>query len=183
MNTDRDIMLRSREEPQAFAEIFERHARVVGAFIARRLGNDAAQDVLSEAFLVAFRRRASFNVEYESARPWLFGIAVRLIAQHRRVEATQWQAIAAAESTRAPNADDDVLRSERRMDAETQARGLAPRIAALSDDDRDTLLLYAWGDLTYEQVADALEVPVGTVRSRLKRVRRTLREEDSDARV
>ena len=55
---------------------------------------------------------------------------------------------------------------------------LAPRIAALAARDRDTLLLYAWGDLTYEQVADAQGIPVGTVRSRLNRVRRKLSAAD-----
>ena len=61
-----------------------------------------------------------------------------------------------------------------RLDAEISTRELAPRIAALSAKERDTLLLYAWGDLTYEEVAVALGVPVGTVRSRMNRIRTRL---------
>ena len=60
------------------------------------------------------------------------------------------------------------------MDADAALKALTPRIAALSAKDRDTLLLYAWADLTYEQIAESLGVPVGTVRSRLNRVRRKL---------
>lgn len=129
MSTDSEILQRSRETPGAFAELFERHARVIAAFAVRRVGADHAEDVLSETFLVAFRRRADFDQRWESAKPWLLSDAVR---------------------------------------------ALAPRIAALASRDRETLLLYAWGDLSYEEVAVALGVPVGTVKSRLNRVRRQL---------
>ena len=67
-----------------------------------------------------------------------------------------------------------------RTDAAADLRALAPRIAALAARDRDTLLLYAWGDLTYEQIAVAQGIPVGTVRSRLNRVRRKLAPPDSE---
>lgn len=74
-------------------------------------------------------------------------------------------------------------RGRRRADASAAVRALAPRIAALSSRDRETLLLYAWGDLTYEEIAVALGVPVGTVRSRLNRVRRKLAPPGSHASV
>lgn len=174
MSTDSEIILRSLDDPGAFAEIFERHVRSVGGYIRRRVGTDAIEDVLSETFLVAFRKRAGYDQDAASARPWLLGIATRLVARHRADEARQWRAFAASASVSEAAAETPHLASDARLDADAALRDLAPRIAALSSRDRDTLLLHAWGDLTYEQIADALGVPVGTVRSRLNRVRRKL---------
>lgn len=172
MSTDSEIIERSLDEPEAFSGIFERHVRPVGAYIRRRVGADAVDDALSETFLVAFRRRAAFDRSVGSALPWLLGIATRIVKRHRADEARQWRSFAAASG--AASVDVGHLGSDERMDADAAVRALAPRIAALSARDRDTLLLYAWGDLTYEQIAIALAVPVGTVRSRLNRVRRKL---------
>ncbi len=174
MSTDSEIIERSLEDPGAFSEIFERHVRPVGGYIRRRIGADAVDDVLSETFLIAFRRRASFDVRSESARPWLLGIATRMVKSHRASEARQWRAFEASSSADTVPAEPAHAGSDARLDADAAVRALAPRIAALAAKDRDTLLLHAWGDLTYEQIAVALGVPVGTVRSRLNRVRRKL---------
>lgn len=174
MSTDSEIIRRSLDAPAAFAELFERHARVVGAFAARRVGSDAADDVLSETMLVAFRRRRDFDAAWESAKPWLLGIASRIIKRHRADEARQWRSFEASVSRGDHVSDGAIDQAATRADASAAVRALAPRIAALTARDRETLLLYAWGDLTYEEVALALGVPVGTVRSRLNRVRRKL---------
>lgn len=174
MSTDSEIIERSLDEPGAFSEIFERHVRPVGGYIRRRIGADAVDDVLSETFLIAFRRRASFDLAGESARPWLLGIATKVVKNHRAAEARQWRAFEASSAADAVAAEPPHTASDARLDADAALRALAPRIAALATRDRDALLLYAWGELTYEQIADALGVPVGTVRSRLNRVRRKL---------
>ncbi|MFB8190945.1 RNA polymerase sigma factor [Microbacterium sp. NPDC055988] len=174
MSTDSEIIQRSLEEPGVFSEIFERHVRPVGGYIRRRVGADAVDDVLSETFLVAFRRRASFDLGAESARPWLLGIATKVVKSHRAAEARQWRAFEASASAEEVAEETPHVASDSRIDADAALRALAPRIAALAAKDRDTLLLHAWGDLTYEQIAAALGVPVGTVRSRLNRVRRKL---------
>ena len=174
MGTDNEIIARSVDEPGAFSGIFERHVRPVGGYIRRRAGADAVDDVLSETFLVAFRRRSSFDGAWESALPWLLGIATRVIKSQRAAEARQWRAFESSASASAVIEEPPHSLSESRLDADAALRALAPRIAGLNRKDRDTLLLYAWGDLTYEQVAVALDVPVGTVRSRLNRVRRKL---------
>lgn len=174
MSTDSEILETSRETPGAFAELFERHARVIGAFAARRVGVDAAEDILSETFLVAFRRRADFDSTWASAKPWLLGIASRIIKKHHAQEAAQWRSVAASISRGEHTSDGAIDAAGGRADASAAVRALAPRIAALAARDRETLLLYAWGDLTYEEIAVALGVPVGTVRSRLSRVRRKL---------
>jgi len=179
VSADSDIIRRSIDIPSAFAELFERHAKVIGAFAARRIGRDAAQDIVSETFLVAFRRRRDFDTSWESARPWLLGIASRLIGKHRGKEAAQWRAFEASAGGAVTTSDGAIDDVATRTDAAAALQQLAPRIAALAARDRDTLLLYAWGDLTYEQVADAQGIPVGTVRSRLNRVRRKLSAGDT----
>lgn len=174
MSTDSEIIERSLEQPEAFSGVFERHVRPVGAYIRRRLGSEAVDDVLSETFLVAFRRRGSFMLEAESALPWLLGIATRLIRAQRAAEARQWRSFEASAAAATVDEEPAHAASDRRLDAAAALRELAPRIAALSAKDRDTLMLHAWAELTYAQTAAALGVPVGTVRSRLNRVRRKL---------
>ncbi|MER7521460.1 sigma-70 family RNA polymerase sigma factor [Microbacterium oxydans] len=163
-----------------FAELFDRHARAVNAFATYRIGRHAAEDVLSETFLVAFRRRADFDTDVESAAPWLLGIASRLIRRHRSVEAKHWRSFAASVSQQDHSSLGGLDDAMSRVDAEREVRSLKTRIAALAPKDRETLLLYAWQGLTYEEIAVALAVPVGTVRSRLNRVRTRL---DSTRRI
>jgi RNA polymerase sigma factor (sigma-70 family) len=174
VSSDSEIIHRSVERSSAFSELFERHADSISAFATRRVGAGAAEDILSETFLVAFRRRADFDHTWESARPWLLGIASRVIKKHRAVEARQWRLAEASASSTERFSDGSIDAAGVRADASAALRDLGPRIAALSTRDRETLLLYAWGDLTYDEVAVALGVPVGTVHSRLNRVRRKL---------
>lgn len=171
MSTDSEIISRSIAEPRLFAEIFERHAAAIGGYTRRRIGLDAVDDVLSETFLVAFRKRAAFITDAESARPWLLGIATRVIGRHRRAEEREWRASAAHALEVVESHEEG---ADSRLDASEGLRRLGPRIAALSAKERDVLFLHAWGDLSYEQIADALGVPIGTVRSRLSRVRQKL---------
>lgn len=173
MSTDSEIIRRSLDDAGVFSEIFERHVRPVGRYIRRRIGPDAVEDVLSETFLVAFRRRATFDHRQASSLPWLLGIATRIVKSHRTDEARQWRVFESS-TVAAVDPESPYAATDSRLDAEAALRALAPRIAALSQKERDTLLLHAWADLTYEQIADALSVPVGTVRSRLNRVRRKL---------
>lgn len=180
MSTDSEIIRRSQDEPSAFAELFDRHARSVLAFAAYRVGRQVADDVLSETFLVAFRRRADFDPSADSAAPWLIGIASRVIRRHRTVEAKQWRSFAAS----VPQHDvstlgglDDAMS---RIDAAREVATLRARISALAPKNRETLLLYAWQGMSYDDIATALGVPVGTVRSRLNRVRRKL---DGDRKI
>ncbi len=173
MSTDSEIIRRSLDQPAAFAEIFDRHARAVNAFASYRVGRHAAEDVLSETFLVAFRRRADFDLGVETAGPWLLGIASRLIRRHRAVEAQHWRSfIGVARGDHASDGGVDDAMSK--LDAEREVLALRSRIAALHTRDREALLLYAWQGMTYEEIAIALGVPVGTVRSRLNRVRERL---------
>lgn len=174
MSIDSDIIGRSLKDPEAFSALFDRHARAVGAFAFRRVGTAAGDDVLSESFLVAFQRRATYDLERESALPWLLGITTMVVRRHRTAEAKQWRSFEASAARDEHVTNDRVDELQSRIDAQAAMPALARRIAALSTQDRETLLLYAWEELTYEQIAATLNVPVGTVRSRLNRVRRKL---------
>ncbi|BDZ54527.1 RNA polymerase sigma factor [Agromyces marinus] len=173
MSPDNEVIERSAREPAAFAMLFDRHAKAVYRYVAQRLGDQVADDVMSETFLVAFERRSSFDLEVGDARPWLLGIATRLMRKHARVEAVAWKGMSADLAARI--APDFIEQVGSRIDAERLTRRLGNALRRLSEADRDTLLLYAWGDLNYASIAAAMRVPVGTVRSRLNRARRQLR--------
>jgi RNA polymerase sigma-70 factor (ECF subfamily) len=173
VSSDSDIIRRSRDTPAAFAELYDRHAATIHRYAARRAGSTTADDIMSETFLVAFERRESFDLERDDARPWLYGIATTLLHKHARLEARAWKGMV-ADGAAALN-HDAIEAVGSRIDAEVAVRTMASAIRRMPARDRDALLLYAWGDLDYEGIAQALDIPVGTVRSRLNRARRTLR--------
>lgn len=176
---DADLIRRSLDEPERFAELYDRHAPALYRFVARRLGSQVAEDVVAEAFTVAFRRRATYDPRYADAKPWLFGIAVKLIGRHRRSEVRMFRALARSGGVAAPAGDTDAI--DDRLTAATAGRALAQALAELPAGQRDVLLLVAWAELSYEEVAAALGLPVGTVRSRLSRARRRVRDGLSEA--
>lgn len=128
--------------------------------------------MISETFLVAFKKRATFDVDRESALPWLFGIATRELKRHLGDERRVLRSIAAAPLEHV--APDTIDQLATRLDAASRVALLGKALGALPRRDRDTLLLYAWGDLTYEGVAQATGTTVGTVKSRLHRARKRL---------
>ncbi|MFB4353212.1 sigma-70 family RNA polymerase sigma factor [Microbacterium sp. LS_15] len=173
MTPDNEVMERSVGEPALFELLYARHATSVYRYAAQRLGDHVAEDVMAETFLVAFERRSSYDVTVHDARPWLLGIATRLMRKHVRVEAVAWKGAAA--DLAASIAPDFIELAGARIDAPRLARRLAKALRRLSAADRDTLLLYAWADLDYTSIAVTTRVPIGTVRSRLNRTRRQLR--------
>jgi RNA polymerase sigma factor (sigma-70 family) len=173
VSTDGEIFQRSIRDPDAFREIFERHATIVLAYARKRLGASTGDEILAQTFLVAFERRARFDPTYASARPWLFGIATNVIRHHLREEREHLAALGKME----PDLPMDSVEDITRLDAQRMRPQLIAALLTLSDDDRDTFLLIALGELTYEQTAAALGIPVGTVRSRIHRARIRLREQ------
>jgi RNA polymerase sigma-70 factor (ECF subfamily) len=173
VRTDSEIIERSRDDPAAFGELFDRHAPAIHRYAQRRTDVAVADDVMAQTFLVAFERRLDFRVEQQHAAPWLYGIANNLIRRHRRDEVRSLRAlerVGAAETS-----DDDSAQVAERLDATAAVRALAPVLRGMSRVQRETVLLHAWTDLSYEEIAEAMDVPVGTVRSRLSRARATLR--------
>ncbi|GLX00920.1 DNA-directed RNA polymerase sigma-70 factor [Microtetraspora sp. NBRC 16547] len=170
---DSDVIGESRTDPEAFAALFDRYSSMLYRYVSRRLGPEVAEDLVGETFLIAFARRDRYDGAYPDARPWLFGIVTKLVSRHRRAESARYRAL-----LRTP-AEDVVDSPDDRVAAGVTARSarpmLARALAALPARDRDVLLLIAWGDLSYEEVARALDIPVGTVRSRLNRARKKVR--------
>lgn len=172
--TDAAVIARSVREPETFAVIFDRHAPHIHRYLARRLGASAADDLVAETFLAAFRRRERFDTDRPNARPWLYGIATNVVAQQRRTEEREYR-LRQAYAPDMPEAS-PADRVATAVTARSLRRQLLDALAVLAEGDRDVLLLVAWEDLSYDEVATALAIPVGTVRSRLHRARRLLRE-------
>jgi RNA polymerase sigma factor (sigma-70 family) len=170
---DATLITHSVLMPEYFASLFDRHAPAIHGYIARRLGRDAADDLVAETFLVAFRRRGGYDPGRPDARPWLYGIATNLIGRHQRDEVRFFRAIARTGVD--PAAEPVADQATRRVAAKAVRCQLAAALAGLSASDRDVLLLVTDG-LGYAEVALALGVPSGTVGSRLARARRKVRE-------
>jgi RNA polymerase sigma-70 factor (ECF subfamily) len=173
--SDAEVITASLEDPSRFGALFDRHATVLHRYLIRRVGADEADGMVGELFLIAFERRGSFDPGAVSARPWLYGIATNLVARRQRAEARRLRATArlAGRTPRSSMPADADIES---LDAADRWHLVADALAAIPGPERDALLLHAWEGLSYEEVADALDIPVGTVRSRLNRARRRLRE-------
>jgi len=137
------------------------------------LGRQLADDLVAETFLVAFGKRARYDLSRADARPWLYGIATNLVRQQQREEVREYRLRAAIAPE--PDVDGHADRVVAQVSAAAMHRRLAAALAGLSAGDRDVLLLIAWEGLTYDEVTVALGIPIGTVRSRLNRARRKTR--------
>ncbi|MBN6036497.1 RNA polymerase sigma factor [Amycolatopsis sp. 195334CR] len=160
------------EPGRLFGLLFDRHAAPLRHYLVRRIGEAVADDLVSETFLIAWHQRHRYDPLRAAVRSWLYGIATNLLRRHVRDQVRALRAQQAPDSV-----DSHAGRVAERVDAQTAARQLAGPLAALAPGDRDVLLLIAWAGLTTNEAAEALDIPVGTVRSRLHRVRRHLRKE------
>ena len=180
VNTESDaaVIEVSRREPAAFGTLFDRHATVLFRYLVRRVGPGEADGMLGEVFRIAFERRGDFDVSRSDARPWLYGIASNLLSNHRRHEARRLRATARllAGQTASEDATEHVAA---RLDAAASWPGVIAAIDALPDVERSALFLHVWEGLSYEEIATSLDIPVGTVRSRLNRARRRMRVQRS----
>jgi RNA polymerase sigma-70 factor (ECF subfamily) len=177
---DSAVIAASREVPEVFGILFDRHAAALLRFLARRLDPGDAEDLLGEVYRIAFERRAGYDLERPSARPWLYGIAANLVARSGRDTARRLRATAAA-AARPDYGEDPADRAVSAADAAARWARVAAAVDQLPGPERDVLLLFAWEELSYEEIAAALEIPAGTVRSRLSRARARLRAVTGDA--
>jgi RNA polymerase sigma factor (sigma-70 family) len=170
---DATVIRLSLDEPERFEMLFKRHAPVIQRYVVRRLGADAADDIVAETFLLAFRQRGDYDTARGNVLPWLYGIATNLLGRHRRDEIRLYRALARTgiDPVIAPFTD----QVDERVTATAASRRLAEALTGLKAAYRDALLLVAWGGLTYEETAAALGIPAGTVRSRISRARADLR--------
>lgn len=159
----------------AFADLFDRHARAVYNYAYRRTANwSVAEDVVATTFLEAWRKRAEFGPIGASLRPLLLGIATNVLRNLSRRRRRYESAIERLAGTRPSNAenDDEIVR---RLDAEQATEVLSLAIGRLPRHQRDVVWLCFVEDLSYSEAAAALDVPIGTIRSRLSRASARLR--------
>jgi RNA polymerase sigma factor (sigma-70 family) len=161
---------------QALGELFDRHADRIYTYCFRRTTSWAvAQDATSMVFLEAWRARdraAAYDDTGSSALPWLYGIATNVCRNLVRSQRRHLAALGRLpRPTDGPDHADEV---GERVDSERVMGRIAVEMADLPERDREVIALVVWSGLTYEQAAQALGVPVGTVRSRLARARTRL---------
>ncbi|MBA9001837.1 RNA polymerase sigma factor [Thermomonospora cellulosilytica] len=161
-------------DEHAFAELFDRHARAVYNYCFRRTADwSAAEDLTSVVFLETWRRRGQVRMSGDSLLPWLYGVATNVLRNHRRSLRRHRDALARLpHPAAAPDESEDAAA---RMDAERRMREVMESIRSLPRRDQEVLALCVWEGLGYAEAAEALGMPVGTVRSRLSRARERLR--------
>jgi RNA polymerase sigma-70 factor (ECF subfamily) len=171
---DAEVLARSLDEPGEFAVIYARHVAAILRYARRRLGETAGEDAATEVFVRAFKQRAAYAPQHPTALPWLYWLAGQVIGDHARAQRRRLRLFARLAETVAPaSAESSGVRPDLGPEV---VRGLR----RLAEADRETLLLVVWGELTYEEAAAAVGVPVGTVRSRISRARRQLRQDIPD---
>ena len=155
-------------------ELYDRHARALHQYLAVRVGTQVADDLVSEVFLTAWERRADFDPARAGAKAWLYGIATNMLRHHVRSEGRRMRALARNHGRRetGDGLDDRIAAV---IDAEVLVGDIAETLAGLRPEERDVLLLVAWGDLTPAEVSAVTGTPVPTVRTRLFRARAKLR--------
>ena len=175
--TDDELWTRSREgDASAFGLLFQRHARAIYNYCFRRLGSwTTAEDMLSVVFLEAWRRRDT-ELPPEKVLPWLYGVATNVIRNQRRSE--RRYAAALSRMSKIEPEPDFADSAVNRLDDERQARAALGFLGKLPKREQDVIVLCTVEELSYEDAALALDLPIGTVRSRLSRARAHLRELD-----
>ncbi len=161
------------DDPDALGVLFDRHADRIYNHCFRATGDWAeAEDAVSVVFLEVWRHRHRVRLHDGSALPWLYGVATNVCRNLTRSRRRRTRALAALPP---PGSEPDHAEQVTdRLGSEARMRAVLARIESLPDRERDVLGLVAWAGLSYEQAAAALDVPVGTVRSRLSRARARL---------
>jgi RNA polymerase sigma factor (sigma-70 family) len=161
-------------DADAFGVLFELHADAIYNYCFRRIGDWAtAEDLLSVVFLEAWRRRDK-ELAPDKVLPWLYGIATNVVRNQRRSRRRF-----AAALRRLPRPDDERTTADavaQRLDDEPEMQRVLTLLGRLPRREQEVFVLCAWSELSYDDAAVALGIPIGTVRSRLSRARARLRE-------
>jgi RNA polymerase sigma factor (sigma-70 family) len=157
--SDADVIEESLRDVGRFGEIFDRHAQAIFRFLGRRIGPDDAGDVLGDVFLAAFEARGRYDGRQPTALPWLYGIASNLLGKHYRQRASELRALERMIGHSAPDDHADAVSAA--ADAEVQLRGLAKVLEELPAGEREVLLMFAWEELSYGEIARATSLSHG----------------------
>ncbi len=169
-------------DADAFGDLYARHARAVQSYCLWRTADlQSAEDATATVFLEVWRKRERLALSTDSATPLLLGIATNVLRGQWRSRRRHRDALERVRGAAAPPPPDLEGEAVARLDAIRQLREAGAEIRALPRRERDVLALIAWGELSYEETARALEIPIGTVRSRLARARSRLGDAFPDA--
>lgn len=168
---DAELIARSLDgDEDAFVAVVQRHEAAVGAYLARRVGRDAAEDLLGEVWVAALRSRASYDRSFPDAGPWLFGVAHNTLRRHWRSRPVERPVADAA----GPEPGWDPWAAvDDRVDGESVLRRA---LALLGPQQREILTLVVWEDLTVADAGRAIGIPPGTARRHLHEARMALRD-------
>jgi RNA polymerase sigma-70 factor (ECF subfamily) len=170
MTSDAELIGRSLAgDGQAFMEVIARHEAAVGAYLARRAGREAAEDLLGDVWVAAFESRRTYDRSFAEARPWLYGVALNRLRRYWRSRPAE---DLMPDVTSLATGWDPWPAVDARVD--TQAV-LLSALARLKPEEREVLTLVAWEDLTVADAARALGLPAGTARRLLHQARMALR--------
>lgn len=170
IQTDLDSL--DRDGPP-LEEWYTAHAPALFGYIARRVGRALAEDLTAQVFVEALESWSRFDPELGTARTWLFAIATNLVRTHLRREQRALDVFA---RTGADPLELDPMRvAEGRLVAEGEWPRMADALRRLTPIDREVLLLHCFADLDYAEIGRTLGLPVGTVGSKMNRIRRKLR--------
>jgi RNA polymerase sigma factor (sigma-70 family) len=162
-----------RARSEVFGVLFERHAKAIYNFCFRQAGSwSAAEDLVSVVFLEALRRHRSVTLHHDSALPWLYGVATNVCRNSLRSTRRHRAALNRIREEAAEPDPADLVAA--RVDDERRMTELRAAIADLPRREQEVLSLVVWSGLDYAAAAAALDIPVGTVRSRLSRARARL---------
>ncbi|MGW4483824.1 RNA polymerase sigma factor [Amycolatopsis sp. NPDC004368] len=169
MTSDAELIGRSLEgDQEAFVEVISRHEGAIGAYLARRVGRDAAEDLLGEVWVAAYASRGTYDRSFPEARPWLYGVSLNTIRRH-------WRSRPAEDLV--PDVPDRGADPWSEVDARVDVQAvLRAALAELKPEEREVLTLVAWEDLTAADAARVLGVPAGTARRLLHQARKALRK-------
>jgi len=164
MTSDEVLMLEfQRGSREAFAELFARYRGPLGGFFRRRVSRqERAEDLVQETFLIVIRATSRYEPR-SLVRTYLYGIALKVLSDERRRQSKDPPALESSPEPAADDASDTVLWVRRALDQ-------------LDTIDREVLMLREYEQLSYDEIAALLKIPVNTVRSRLFRARMALKE-------
>jgi RNA polymerase sigma factor (sigma-70 family) len=173
--SDADLWGRVRaHDGEAFAALFDRHATKVYNHCFRRSADwSIAEDLTSVVFLEAWRKRRQMRLHGDSVLPWLLAVANNCLRNAERSRRRYHRLLA-----KLPRPEDNPpldAQASGRVDDEETMRRLLLVLHQLSAEDQEIIALCDWSGLSYEEAATALDIPVGTVKSRLSRARTRLR--------
>jgi RNA polymerase sigma-70 factor (ECF subfamily) len=174
--TDEELLVLARRDADAFAELYDRHARALADWLSRRSPPDAAQELFAETFAEAWCSRRRYRPAKGPPRAWLFGIARHLLHdsyRRRRVEDRARRRLGVLEETApAPDADSRLDAAALRAELEAALAGLAPAVRA-------AVVLRVVEQLDYDELAARLGCSNQAARLRVSRGLRALRRTTS----